>query len=200
MAYRNEEIKAQFLEWLCLTKRTRNAWGMPLSQKEFASVKGITDRQLRRWKQDPEFQEKWRQREQEIAQQAGAYVPKSDVSDPKPHKDPRSAASRQMPDPPEDIDHKIQREALEQGHDPGRAEYESIKESLAKQAREGDIQAAEKYMKWWGQPYAEEERAEREAQFSELDDDELAAQALELIGMEKVAEWLEAKRSIAEVE
>lgn len=200
MAYRNEEVKTQYIEWLCLTDRTRRAWKMPLTESEFASQKGVTTRNMRRWKSDEDFKLKWRQREQEIAQQAGAYVPKADVSESKPHRDPRSAAKREKPDPPEDIDRKIQREAIEQGHDEQRAEYESIKASISQQARDGDAQAVEKWMKWWGQPFADEERAEREAQFADLDDDELAAQTLELIGMERVAEWLEAKRSMAEEE
>lgn len=189
MARRNDRTREEFVEWLCMTERTRRAWNLPTTEREFADLKGVSARQLRRWKSSDEFQRLWRQREHEIAQQAGAYVPKEDVGEVRPHYDPRADARRRPPGPPEDIDQQVQRESIERGYDPQRAEYESIKQAVAEKAREGDPQAVDKWMKYWGGPLAEEERAEREAQFAELSDDELADRVLELIGREKLSEW-----------
>lgn len=192
MATRNDPVRTEYVEWLILSDRTRRAWGMPLTETEFAEHKGVSARQLRRWKSSPEFQQLLEQRRHETAAQAGAHMPKAEVAAARPHQDPRAAQRRRVnTDPPADVDEEVQRAALEGGYSPERAEYESIKAAVAEKARDGDPQAVDKWMRYWGQQFVEEERAEREAQFAELDDEGLIGEVLSLIGEDNVRRWLD---------
>lgn len=48
--------QAEFASWLLMSRRERELGGLPPSQAKWAEARGVTDRTLRRWKNDAQFQ------------------------------------------------------------------------------------------------------------------------------------------------
>ena len=179
-------IRSQYAEWLLMDNRARLVHGLPKTDAEFAKLKGTTARTLRRWrKDDPAFAELVEQRRLEVA---GELDPDSAVAAAYPVRDARAKRryERRGPAGPGDDP------AALSGAAPGTAEYEyhEIRTALAAKARDGDVQAGQAWMKLFGEPYIEAERADLASQFAELDDDRLVDETLTLIGAERVAGWL----------
>lgn len=58
MADKYEQAKTEFAAWLALTPAERSRLGLPASQAAFARNKGVTDRVLRKWANEPDVQAK----------------------------------------------------------------------------------------------------------------------------------------------
>ena len=193
-------VREQYQEWLLTDQRTRRAYGAPLSKKEFAERKGVSERSLRRWELEESFQQALEERRAELAKRAkGDWAERAakKAATPEPAKDPRhkkrrlydeQKAEEQAPALSEHEEYVA--EHLSVGSDPGRAEYESVRDEIARRAGEGDAKALELYMRFWGSHYAEQEAREQEAQFQDLSDDELVSRTLSLLGRTRVREWL----------
>lgn len=184
----NAQIREEFIYWETLSKRQRRAHRLPESQSEFAEVKGVSSRCLRRWKSDPEFQERVRQLGQQEAQSAAGHA----VS---PRSYPvRNEAGKRKYDPPEpateDDDPAILEARASGVSDRDEQDYHVVKASIRDKAADGDREALALYMKHWGHEYAQQEKARRESSLSDLSDRELVYETLELVGVDLVREWL----------
>lgn len=178
------QVRAEYLEWLLLDQRTRLVHSLPRTDAEFASLKGTTTRTLRRWKSEEDFQELLEQRRHA---RASELDPESSVAAAYPQTDARAKRRYERRGPASAKDDPARQHA-----EPGTPEYEyhEIRTALAARARDGDTQAAQVWMKTFGEPFIEAERSEASSIFADMDDDELVDEALDMIGAERVAEWL----------
>lgn len=186
-----DPVREEFLEWLLLDKHTKRVYGLPETEKEFADLKGKATRTLRRWKHDPDFQQRLEQRrKQNHWKNVNAAVSPNS----RPHKDPRAAAKYEPDDPatPEEAEVEVLAEAgVSVSADPDERDYHLLKRQLRDEAAGGDQRALELYMKWWGGEYARREHAQRESSFTDLSDAELAERVLGLLDPQTVRSWLE---------
>lgn len=184
----SERLKAEYIEWLVLDKAARRSWGLPTSHEGFAELKDVTTRTLRRWRDDPEFDRKLAQRRTAVAKQApnGAVAPKVT-----PHGPPKEGADEAL----EPVQNGTHPDLTAMGiKDPGREDYERFKLQLRDKAlSDGSEKALELWMKWFGAPYMEAERAARESSFADMNDGELVDRTLTIIGEDAVREWLAAR-------
>ena len=168
----------EYLEWLLLDARTRRAHGLPEDRVQFADLKGISDRTLRRWQNDPEFQLALEQRREQIAGRISATG--AVTARPHPNTDARVKRRLAPPAPPTNEHDRIVDEAHEAGVDGEEADYLSVKAAIRDAAAGGDSRALEQYMRYWGQPYAELERERRESSYADLSDGELIGRVRDL--------------------
>lgn len=178
------EVREEYLEWKALPRRTKIVHRMPLTAKDFAREKGVTDRTLRRWQDDPDFQQKLLERQQELAAQAPNAIV-AGVGGSRPSKDSRTRASVPPPVTPD-------------GHLPDdvpedERNYLSAKSALTALCQDGDLKAIDLYLKHYGKPFIEAEQSSRESDLAGLTDDDLIDATLDTIGAERVAAWLSSR-------
>jgi hypothetical protein len=190
-----DHIREEYLEWLLIDKRTRQVHGMPATSREFAGVKGVSDRALRRWKQNPVFAERLEQRRVEVAQgRQGGAVSAAGLLRSYPHTDPRAARRFAIPKPAQPEHDRVVEAARAEGTvDPDLLDYASVKQAIRDAAAKGDGKSLELYMKHWGHEHAAAERMVRESSFADLTDDQLVDETLTLFGVETVAAWLDSR-------
>lgn len=187
----DDRLREEYLEWLLLDDATRRAHGLPRSDREWAAHKGKADRTLRRWKDREDFQERLRQRREQIARGA-ANSTVAPSPEGRPYTDPRSVRRFEAPEPVQRERDRIVSEAASEGvTDPEERDYLAVKSSLRDKAMDGDPRALELYMKHWGQSFAGAERDRAESRFPDLSDDELVGELLSLVGVDAVRGWLE---------
>lgn len=185
-----EKVRDEFATWLTVDQRTKQKVGLPTSIQQFADLKQVSDRTLRRWKNDdPEFAELVEQRAASAAGYAtGGAV--ADVARARP-----SSSSKRRPQAPgvaQSADATARQVAADAGiEDPELLDYASVKAAVIEGAQHGDTQSLAAYMKYWGHEYAARERESRESTFADLSDDELIAETLDLIGDVAVRAWLD---------
>lgn len=185
-----EKVRDEFATWLTIDQRTKRKVGLPTSIQQFADLKQVSDRTLRRWKNDdPEFAELVAQREAaSVGYSSGGAV--ADVARARP-----SSSSKRRPEAPgvaASADATARQVAADAGiDDPELLDYASVKAAVTEGAGDGDGQMLAAYMKYWGHEYAARERESRESSFADLSDDELIAETLTLIGEPAVRAWLD---------
>lgn len=172
-----EEIYQRFVRWSAMDRATKIKLGLPTVQDSragdgFCQRYEVGARTLRKWKNRPEFEGDV---EAARAKLAGEPIVDTSLDEDRvaPSLEDRAAA-------------------IDAGLSEDEAEYRSIKEAIALEAKQGDnAKALELYMKHWGHEFAAAERDAREGLFRSLDDDELVAEILNLIGPDEVRSWLE---------
>lgn len=176
-------IFEEYLEWLLADKHTRRVARWPATEQEFAELKGTTTRTLRRWRDEPDFQEKLEQRREQIA----ARGRNGSVGRGRPAKDARVKRQFEPPAAPQREADRIAEEAAEAGvTDEGEQSYLAVKSAIRTAAEGGDGKALELYMRHWGNLYAEQEREQHQSSFPDLSDDELVARLVDLAGAERL--------------
>lgn len=157
-----ELLQNEFIEWLLLDKHQKVVAGIPTSEVEWAKIKHITDRTLRKWKSTPEFVEKYENRRKEhlLKLPGGTTLP---VTSTVPVKDRQAD---------------------------GKNEHELIKAKLIERALAGDKAAAELYFKTYGKAFVDEELASRKSDFRDMDIDALYERVLTLVPLEVIKGYL----------
>ena len=164
-----ELLQNEYIEWTLMNKHQRAISGLPTSDIQWAKVKGITDRAIRKWKQNPEFIAKLENRQKEIV----LALPGATAL-------PLQAST-------------VQRQSV----DSDKNEHEAIKAKLIERALAGDRASAELYFKTYGKQFVDEEIASRKSDFRDLDTDALYERVLALVPIEKMQAVLD--RRLAEV-
>ena len=178
------KLQEELAHWMLMDKRTRQVHGMPLTQKEWAQTKGITDRTVSRWiNHDERFQ---KYAEQLRVQSAQRILPNSTVAagNARAATDPRLVKRYSPPDPagPDD-------DPYAGVEDPKYRAYLEAKDALLEGVRAGEKGAIETWFKLFGQEFIQAERAGSE-RLVDLDDDELADELVGLLGPDRVAQAL----------
>jgi len=170
------DIKNEYAYWCATTKRLRVSLGLPLNDSEFAEMKQVDSRTLRRWKQEESFQEAVLRHKNEIANsRPGASISKMTVSHPKAE---RLEVVTAADDP-----------ALQPGLSIDEQNYLQVKDTLIRMAQDGNQGAIDLYLKHYGKSFVEAERQEFK-DYEEYSDDRLCDEVLRWVGVEFVSSWL----------
>lgn len=158
------QTRDEFAYWLATPKRLRVSLGLPKTELEFADVKEVDPRTLRRWKATEDFQELVKKYRQQVvdAQPDSAVTKRVTESD-----DP-------IADPDLSVDER---------------HYLAVKDTLIKMAQDGNQGAIDLYLKHYGKSFVEAEQ-QGFADYSDMDDDQLLDETLAFIGVERVSRWL----------
>lgn len=178
------DIKNEFAYWLATPKRLRVSLGLPQTEKQFAEMKGVHPRTVRRWKENPEFMELVDQQRRIIADESpNSTITK--VGEARPAKDPRTKARLASPDPVTELDDP----ALEPGLTSDEQRYLQVKDTLVRMAMDGNQGAMDLYLKHYGKSFVEAERQDYK-DYEGYSDDRLADEVLDWVGVERVSRWL----------
>lgn len=181
------DVKNEFAYWLATPKRLRVSLGLPQTEKQFAEMKGMHPRSIRRWKDDPDFVELVEQQKQMIANEA----PNSTVSRVGPARaaqDPRVKARLAPANPVTELDDP----ALEPGLTSDEQKYLQVKDTLVRMAMDGNQGAMDLYLKHYGKSFVEAERQDYR-DYEGFSDDKLADEVLDWVGVERASRWLAAQ-------
>ena len=180
------QLRDEFAAWFATPKRLRRQLNLPRTEREFADMKGVSERTLRRWKQREDFGPLVETHRSRVlgALDGAAVAPNVGVSRPRTFgevrddEDPWESAPTVEDDP-----------AFEPGV--GRHEflYRQAKDDVFQRASEGSSQAIELMMKYWGREMLEKEQAEQDL-FADMTDEELLNEVVSLAGEEQVARTL----------
>lgn len=184
-----KRTREEYAAWFATPKRMRRHYGMPRSQTEFAEMKGVDPRTLRRWQDRDDFQQQVevhrRRLEGSLVDGASlAAAVGGESARPGEVVVPRSDPEHQLP-PLEDDP------AFEEGMSRHELLYRQAKDDVFMKASEGSAGAIELMMKYWGKDLLAKEEAEEEL-FAGMSDDELAGEVVKLLGEERVARQLAA--------
>lgn len=190
-----KKIQEEFASWLLMSKRACRVHGLPLTYEEWAEWKGVASRTMRRWRESPEFQEHLEQRRLEIAREVtpNSTVTAEGVGGPRNPKDKR-LRDKQLtaPEPATEADDPVNAGEITSDEQ----SYLKARDTLISMAENGSTEALNLYFKHYGQHFIEAERS-ASSELSDLSDEELASQVIQLLGEETVATVL-AGRAVSE--
>lgn len=170
------DIRNEYAYWCATTKRLRVSLGLPLTDQEFAKVKGVDPRTLRRWKQSEDFAEDVLRHKNELANsRPNAAISKVNVKHPPAERlKPVTDADDPALDPTLSVDEQ---------------NYLQVKDTLIRMAQDGNQGAIDLYLKHYGKSFVEAERQEFK-DYADYSDDRLADEVLSWVGVEFVSNWL----------
>lgn len=183
------KLQADYASWLLTTKRDREMYDLPTSSLQFARLKGVADRTLRRWRNDvPEFQE-YLEDLRRRANREGVPVgltPPEEIARPQTPTDARTLppAEQRVRLPPKEAN-----PAYDDALSLDEQQYATVKAEIARQASGGDAKALELYLKYWGGEHLRRERAENEL-LAGMTDGQLVSEVISMLGVELVASAL----------
>jgi hypothetical protein len=155
----------ELAEWDQLDRQQRKALGLPLTDTEWAKVKGLNARRVGKYRTDP-FYTKCVEDLRNITAKRIAPGGSASLAD-------------------------VALSGIPGGDD--LADYTAIKAQLAALARQGDARALEVWLKNWGKPFLDEEVSNRVADLASLTDEQLVVQVVELVNPRLLAGVLEGR-------
>lgn len=163
------DVQDEYAYWCAAPKRLKISMGLPLTDLEFARVKEVDPRTLRRWKEKPEFQQKVREKREEISN----VRPNATVT-------PREAATpvTTADDPAFDPDLPVDEQR-----------YLQVKDTLVQMAMDGNQTAIDLYLKHYGKSFISDEQ-DSFSEYERMSDEELVYSVLSRLGVDRVSSWL----------
>jgi len=152
-----------YATWLLLTPKERKDLGLPASEVDYADAKGISDRQTRRWKNDPVFQ---------------AFLEKTRVKRSEKISVSNLTANSTINE---------EEEVLSSSED----EYQIIKGTLVKGAMSGDSKYLDLYFRTYGKDFVAEEAAARSSDLASLDFDALVLETITALDISTIIQYLQ---------
>ena len=165
VAIENKSYEA-FANWLSYSEADKKRLNLPPNLTQYSLANGITDRTLRRWKNDPVLQ---------------AMVEK------------KLASKNRNQSAPQAVDFPEEQEDLAPKEDGGDSsdEYLAIKSTLIKGAMTGDPKYLDLYFKTYGKDFVAEEAAARTSDLAGLEMGELIIQALNALDINQILLYLQ---------
>ena len=151
----------QFANWLVTTPDQRKRLGLPLNQVQYANDKEISDRQLRRWKENPVFK--------------ALLATKQETENPLPSLTPETPDQQGNEDQPASSEE----------------EYLLIKAKMVQGALTGDPKYLDLYFKAYGKEFIAEEVAAITSDLAGLDMIDLIKESISLLGLDLIIEHLQ---------
>lgn len=144
----------ELAEWDQLDRQQRRALGVPVSDTEWAKVKGLNVRRVAKYRNDPYYA---------TCIERLRNITKKRIA-------PGGSASLA--------------ELASLGNNPGvddLSDYTAIKAQVAALARQGEQKALDLWLKHWGRPFLEEETANRVADLAGMSDEELVSSLVSMV-------------------
>jgi len=163
----NQAVRKEFAYWLSVPKRLKVTLGLPQTEQDFAAAKGVHPRTIRRWKEEPAFQEM-------VAEQKKAVLNLAEDSTIK-----RGQHRVTVDDDP----------VLEPGLSDDEQKYLQVKDTLVRMAMDGNQGAMDLYLKHYGKSFVEAERQDYR-DYEDFSDSRLVAEVLSWVGVEQASRWL----------
>jgi hypothetical protein len=153
----------ELAEWDHLDRAQRRALGVPVSDAEWAKVKGLNVRRVAKYRNDPYYA---------VCVEKLRNITKKRIA-------PGGSASLA--------------DIASLGGMPGvddLADYTAIKGQVAALARQGEQKALDLWLKHWGRPFLDEETANRVADLASMADEELVRTLVSMVNSALLAEVL----------
>jgi hypothetical protein len=179
-----EQIFLEYVTWFVTPKRLRKQFGLPNTDAEFANLKGVSERTVRRWKQREDFMPMVEQQKRRVAE--NAKVSAVAVG---PARAATHGNSNLVKDTGEFVPSVEDDRLFEEGISQEELQFRQAKDAIFEKAAEGNQQAFDLMMKYWGSQYVDAERTESQL-FREMSDEDLIRELLSAVGAERVAEFL----------
>lgn len=179
-------VRSEFAAWYATPAPLRRQFGMPRTQEEFADLKGVTTRTLRRWRERDDFREEveLHRRRIEAGVDGGTVAVKVNRPKLRPGSTLEPAESRTDQSPV-----VADTDEFEVGISKHELLYRQAKDDVFARAAEGSAPAIELMMKYWGREMLAQEQAEQQL-FAEMSDGELVDEVVSLLGEERLLEVL----------
>lgn len=161
VAERRERIQ-ELAEWDQLDRTQRRTLGVPVSDAEWAKVKGLNVRRVSKYRADP-FYDQCVEKLRSITRKRIAPGGSATLAD---------LSLTGMPGV-DDV-----------------SDYTAIKTQVASLARQGDQRALDMWLKHWGKPFLDEETSNRVADLAGMSDEEIVTGVVELVNPVLLADVL----------
>lgn len=181
------DVRAEYAAWVATPKRLKARLKLPLTKKDFADMKGVSDRTLRRWELQDSFKDLVHQRQMEI-RNAGPNSAIEAVGPPRPVTHAAALKKFELPPAVSITDDPVYDETLT----PDELKYAQVKDTLVEMAMSGNQGAVDLYMKHYGKPFIEAEQ-KAGTNFPGMSDEDLQMKICELLGTEAISKYLTEK-------
>lgn len=175
------DVKREYASWMATPSRLKTSLKLPSTKKDFADMKGVSVRTLNRWEQEESFQTLVQQRRMELAN-ATPNSTVSAVGPPRPAMHGTATKKYEAPRAAELADDPAYDPTLT----PDEQKYQQVKDTLVGLAMNGNQGAIDLYMKHYGKPFIESEQKFGKM-FPSMNDEELEAEIINLIGAERIS-------------
>lgn len=179
-------LREEYAAWYATPKRSRRHFGLPRTQAEFAEMKDVDTRTLRRWQEREDFQAEvalHRQRLEGALVDGSSLAAKVGGEAARPGQVVTPRNTEYAP-PPLEAD-----AVFEEGMSRHELLYRQAKDDVFMKASEGSSAAIDLMMKYWGKGLLAKEEAEEEL-FAGMTDEQLAAEVVALLGPDELARQL----------
>lgn len=178
------KLRGEYAYWLATPRRLRVTMGLPITDSDFAEMKSVSSRTLRRWKEDQDFLALVEQHRLELAN-AGPNSAIAGIGVPVPAV---RSARRVKPEVPRPVTLEDD-PALVAGVSVDEQRYLQVKDTLVQMAMDGNQGAIDLYLKHYGKNFVEAEKQDFR-DYEGFSEDRLADEVLEWVGVEHVSRWL----------
>jgi len=172
------DVRNEYAYWLATPKRLRISLGLPATDTDFAEMKAIDPRTLRRWKEKDDFKALVAEYKAKFAAEgANSAVSKVGVAVPTgKYKAPERVTASDDP-------------VLEPGLTADEQKYLQVKDTLIQMAMDGNQGAMDLYLKHYGKSFVEAEQSEF-ADYRDMSDEQLVSELCQWAGADSVSAWL----------
>jgi hypothetical protein len=165
---------------------------LPTTKREFADLKGISERTLQRWDAMDSHKMLVEQKRKKFAGQADNASISLAIGPPRPETHGNALKKYQAPDGVGVEDDPVWNPEL--SYDEQR--YQQVKDTLVQLAADGQSQAIDLYLKHWGKPFIEAEQS-TSGMFPNLSEEDFLERVCRLLGKEVIANFLAKEASVA---
>lgn len=175
-------IRNEYASWLATPNRLKTSLNLPTNKTQFADMKGVSVKTLRRWEQNDDFQTIVEQRKNEMLNNVpnaavAAVGPPRPVTHGTALKNLKTLAPATIEDDP----------VWDEELSPEEFKYRQVKDTLVKMAMDGSQQAIDLYLKHYGKPFIAAEQQDGSL-FEGMSDDQLLREIIRVAGVERLSE------------
>jgi hypothetical protein len=171
-------IQKEFAYWMATPKRLKVSLGLPVSERQFAEMKDIDVRSLRRWKAREDFKALVESFKLEMANASPDSTIRA-IGMPVPKLRAEDLPKVQLSDDP----------VLDDRLSPDEQKYLQVKDTLVQMAMDGNQGAMDLYLKHYGKAYVEAEQREF-SDYRDMSDEDLVTELCAMVGVETISSWL----------
>lgn len=166
-----DDVRMEFAAWSATPKRLKKQLGLPMTKTDFAYMKGVSDRTLRRWELQESFQTIVEQRKVDFKNNVPNSAISAAVGPARPVTHGNATKSLALPEPVTEKDDPVFDDELS----PDELRYQQVKDTLVRMAMDGNQGAIDMYMKHYGKPFVDAEQ-QTANMFPDMSDEQLFAE------------------------